>query len=150
MRNAGPRFFLFSLVSTAAITLACGSSPLRPITACPDIATPPNTTGTLQSISMCPAAADLQNFGDAVQFTPAGVYNTSPTLVTPLKTSGWGACKGSVPTSDVVVSSTGLAKCAVGASGVYSVYTSVPTECTTVGPCGTGCQVSGYAQLTCP
>jgi hypothetical protein len=151
MKNSVRRFFLFCLVSASAIILACGSSSLRPpAPGCDAFVTPPNTTGTLQSIGVCPAAADAQDYPNGVQFDPNGIYNTSPAFVQPLKTSSWGACQGGVPTNDVVVSSTGLAKCTAGASGVYSVYTSVPTNCTIIGPCGTGCQVSGYAQLTCP
>ena len=151
MRNHGPRFFLFCLVSVA-ITVACGSSPPPPAPiACSPIVTPPNTTGTLESISLCPATADARSYpAGEVQFTPTGVYSTSPMEVTPLQTTGWGACQGGVSTNDVVVSQTGVAKCAAGASGVYSIYTSVPTECEHVGPCGTGCMVSGYAKLTCP
>jgi hypothetical protein len=151
MKCFRPQSFLFCLTFVAAITLACGSSPRSQILACSPIATPPNTTGTLESVSLCPAVADAQNYPDGeVQFTPSGTYNTDPTFVSPLKTYGWGACQGEAATNDVVVSSTGVAKCAPGASGVYSVYTSVPTACNVVGPCGTGCMVSGYAQLTCP
>jgi hypothetical protein len=92
-----------------------------------------------------------ENFPDGeVQFTAGGVYNTAPKYVSPLKTYGWGACQAGVSTNDVVISQTGLAHCAAGASGVYSVYTSVATACNAVGPCGTGCLISGYAQLTCP
>jgi hypothetical protein len=154
MRNYGPQlfFFLLALVLAGAITLACGSSPRpSPITGCSPFVIGPNTTGTLESVSLCPSVADAENYpGGEVQFTPSGVYNTAPTLVTPLKTTEWGACQGNTPTDDVIVSSTGAAKCAAGASGVYSVYTSVPTACEHIGPCGTGCNVSGYAQLTCP
>ncbi len=153
MRNFGPQSFLFCLVSAAAITLACGSQPPSPmpVTGCSPIATAPNTTGTLESISLCPAVADAENFPNGeVRFTPTGMYNTPPLVVTPLKTYGWGACQGNTPTDEVTVSQTGVAKCAAGASGLYSVYTFVPTECEHVGPCGTGCMVSGYAQLTCP
>jgi hypothetical protein len=154
MHNRGPQFFLFCLVSAAAITLACGSSP-KPmqVSGCVAGVTSPstNTTGTLESISLCPATANAEDYpGGDVQFIPSGTYNTEPTYVSPLKTYGWGACQGGAATNDVVVSQTGVAKCAAGASGVYSVYTSVATECEHVGPCGTGCMVSGYAKLTCP
>jgi hypothetical protein len=154
MRTYGPQFLLFLLVSAAAISLACGSSP-KPfqVSGCVPAVTSPSTnaTGTLESISLCPATADAQNYPNGeVQFIPGGTYNTEPKYVSPLKTYGWGSCQGGVPTDDVVVSQTGVAKCAAGASGVYSVYTSVATQCNVVGPCGTGCMVSGYAQLTCP
>jgi hypothetical protein len=150
----GPQLFLLSLVSAAALTLACGSSPKQmQVSGCPVAVTSPssNTTGVLQSISLCPATANAENFPDGeVQFTAGGVYNTAPKYVSPLKTYGWGACQAGVSTNDVVISQTGLAHCAAGASGVYSVYTSVATACNAVGPCGTGCLISGYAQLTCP
>jgi hypothetical protein len=148
MKHFGPLFFFSVLVLVAAITLACGSSPK--VNNCNSTQTSPNTTGQLQSISLCPAAADAANYPDGqVQFTATGVFNTAPTEA-PIKTNIWAACQANGPTDDVVVSNTGVAKCAAGASGVYSVYTSVPGVCNLVGLCGKGCQTSGYAQLTCP
>jgi hypothetical protein len=154
MRTFGPQFLLVLLLSllvaAAAITLACGSSPIKPNN-CSTSPTGPNTTGALESVSLCPAVADAAQFPNGeVQFIASGVYNTAPLMVTPLQTTGWGACQAGAGTNDVVISSAGVAKCAAGASGTYSVYTSVPTNCEHVGPCGTGCMISGYAKLTCP
>lgn len=149
MRNFGLPFFLL-LVFTAAITLACGTSqPKISPAACSTIATGSNTTGTLQSITLCPAAADAQNSGGQVQFTASGTYNTPPLLVTPLP-AFWGACYQKAPTNAVVVSNNGLARCAAGATGTFSVFASNPTMCNAATACGGGCQVSGYSQLTCP
>jgi hypothetical protein len=151
MKHFGPQLFFFLLVLAAAITLACGSSPTASNNNGCGPTTGPNTTGTLQSITLCPAVADAQNYPEGqVQFIATGIYNTAPIQVTPLKTYGWAACQANTPTTDVIVSSAGVAQCQPGASGVYSVFSSVATECEHVGPCGTGCMVSGYAQLTCP
>jgi hypothetical protein len=150
MRNSGPQLFLFLLILAAAITLACGSSPMVSA-GCGSGTTGPNTTGTLQSVSLCPAVADAKDYPDGeVTFVPTGVYSTSPIVVTPLKTELWGVCQGGAPSDGVSVSKTGVAQCAAGASGTFSVYTSVPTYCNAVTACGGGCQISGYAQLSCP
>lgn len=136
MKHTALPFFFFLLVVTAAITLACGSSP-----------TP--TMHTLQSVAVAPAIADAKDFpGGAVTFTATGYYTSRPSPVEPLN-AAWGACYQNAPTTDISISN-GVAHCTAGASGNYSVFASVATTCTVITACGGGCQVSGYAQLTCP
>jgi len=136
MKNYAPQLFLFLLILAVAITLACGSSAAR----------------SIQSITISPATADAQDYpGGQVPFTATGYFNTSPTRVAPLP-AGWGVCFQNSPTTDVSVSTDGVAQCRVGAAGTYSVFASDfpnPT-CLAITPCGGGCLVSGYAQLTCP
>jgi hypothetical protein len=63
----------------------------------------------------------------------------------------------STPTSDVMVSTTGLAACASGVKGTYMVFAWDPDYgytgpvCNVINACGGGCgRVSATAQLTCP
>jgi hypothetical protein len=144
MKNYGLPSFFFLVVLAIAITLACGSP-----------AAPGNTTGLLESVSINPATADAQNYPmGLVQFTATGYYTTPPLKVTPLKAT-WGACYQGNPSSEVSVSSNGVAQCGGGASGTYTVWAWAPSGAEVcpafIGPCGTGgCQVTGTAQLTCP
>jgi hypothetical protein len=133
----------FSLAIFAiALTLACGSS------------TP---TYMLQSVNLSPPAADAQ--GAPVQFTAKGYFNQQPSPAQ-LFSANWGACYQNQPTTAVSVSASGLAQCAAGAVGTYTVWAwaeragscggnngEVPAN-----PCGgaSECQVTGTAQLTCP
>jgi hypothetical protein len=146
MRNYALPSFFFLLVLAVAITLACGSP-----------TGPSNTTGILKSISINPPTADAEKYPDGqVQFIATGYYTTPPFQVTPLKAQGWGVCQQNNPTTAVSISSTGLAQCTAGASGEYSVFASAfpyqgegEANCLLLFPCGGGCVVSGYAQLTC-
>jgi hypothetical protein len=138
MRRYGPQLFFFLLVSIAALGLACGSSQPR----------------TLQSVSLSPATADAN--GSPVQFTATGFYNTSPSQVTPF-TATWGVCTvDSAATTEITVSSTGLARCATGASGTFAVWgygSNLPmgVNCSIVTACGGGCgSIGGMAKITCP
>ncbi|MGB6132604.1 MAG: hypothetical protein WBG54_12555 [Acidobacteriaceae bacterium] len=107
----------------------------------------------LESLSITPATAN----SSSVQFTATGHWSQSPTTVTP-EPATWGACTtGGVPTTDVTVSSTGLAACASGAKGTYNVFAWDPqygatgAMCDWVTACGPGCgRVSATVQLTCP
>jgi hypothetical protein len=143
MKHYGLPFF-FLLVLAMAITLACGSP-----------TGPGNTTGILKSVSISPASADAQNYPfGLVQFTATGYYTTPPFQVTPL-TATWGACYQGNPTNGVSVSKKGLAQCAAGSAGTYTVWAFAPSNAQVcpafLGSCGTGgCQVTGTAQLTCP
>jgi hypothetical protein len=131
-----PVLLLSVLVLIGAITLACGTS------------SPQNHV--LQSIAVNPASADAN--GKAVQFTATGTYDKPPIHVTP-QPATWGACYQNVPTSDVSVTSNGLAQCASGAAGIYTVFAFDPGNkgCVAVDPCGNGtCIITGSAQLTCP
>jgi hypothetical protein len=145
MRKYGlPVFFLAILA--IAITLACGSSPR-----------------ILQSVSLSPPAADAH--GSPVQFTATGYFNKQPSPVK-LTTANWGACYQNPPappqpTTAVSVSADGLAQCAAGAAGTYTVWAWAESAADSCGgnngevpanPCGGAgeCQVTGTAQLTCP
>jgi len=142
MRSYGlPCFFL--LLALAVAVLACAAGPS-------------NTTGILKSVSISPASADAQNYPfGLVQFTATGYYTTPPLQVTPLKAT-WGACYQGNPTTGVSVSKNGLAQCAAGSAGTFTVWAFAPSGST--GPCpaivsacgGGGCQVTGTAQLACP
>lgn len=140
MRKYGVSVFSLAVLALA-ITLACGSSPR-----------------VLQSVSLTPATADAQ--GIAVQFTAAGNFNQQPSPVTPL-TANWGACYQNQRTTAVSVNAGGLAQCAAGAVGTYTVWAWVESSAGSCGgnngevpanPCGGAgtCQVTGTAQLTCP
>jgi hypothetical protein len=134
------------LVFAVAITLACGS---------PSSLDPPRS---VQSITISPATANAQDYPDAqVPFTATGYYATPPSPVTPL-TATWGACSlGGSSTSEVSVTANGVAQCATGSVGTYTVWAFVVNQpsqgaCPTwVNACGGGgCRVTGTAQLTCP
>lgn len=150
MRSSGPQLLFFLVVLAAAISLACGS-PTHPI---PVVCSVPasgqqNTTGVLQSITLCPAVADAKAFGGEVAFVATGTYNTDPLHVTPL--SGlWNACDQNGTTTAVSVTQTGVAHCTGSASGTFTVLISDPTNCGAITACGGGCSVIGTARLTCP
>jgi hypothetical protein len=146
MKNFGP-YFLFVLVLAAVITLACGS-PSSTVAAC--ASTPTATNGAIpQSVSVCPAAADAQNYpGGLVQFAAIGDFTTSPSPALP-KPVIWGACQNNQSTTGVTVSVTGVAQCASGASGTYTVWATATPVCNVISPCGE-CGPTGRAQLTCP
>ena len=138
MRKFGPQISFFSLVLTAAITLACGPGAHLP-----------------QSVVVNPATANAQDYPAAgVQFTATVYYTTKPSPVSPAQAS-WNACYQGGPTDGVSVSNSGVAQCA--ASGVYAIYAFVanPSEKGVCGssslPCCGSCGgVVGMAQLTCP
>jgi hypothetical protein len=135
-------FPVFLLVVLAvAIMLACGSSPR-----------------ILQSVSLSPATADAQ--GSLVQFTATGYFNDQPSTAK-LVAANWGACYQNQRTTAVSVNSSGLAQCAAGAVGTYTVWAWAESAAGSCGgnngevpanPCGgaSECQPTGTAQLTCP
>jgi hypothetical protein len=135
-------FPVFLLVVLAvAIMLACGSSPR-----------------ILQSVSLSPATADAQ--GSPVQFTATGYFNDQPSTAK-LVAANWGACYQNQRTTAVSVNSSGLAQCAAGAVGTYTVWAWAESAAGSCGgnngevpanPCGgaSECQPTGTAQLTCP
>jgi hypothetical protein len=84
-----------------------------------------------------------------VQFTATANY-LEPPLSIILNTANWGVCINGTPSSAVTVTNTGLAACTSAASGTYTVFASLPTNCNAITACGGGCQVTGAAQLTCP
>lgn len=141
MRKYGPSVFFLAVLSIA-ITLACGSSPTR----------------ALKSVSLSPQTADAD--GSPVQFTAMGYFNDQP-LTAKLVSANWGACYQKQPTTAVSVSTNGLAQCAAGAVGTYTVWAWAESA---AGSCGGNngevpadlcggvipCQPTGTAQLTCP
>jgi hypothetical protein len=128
--------------------------------ACGDPTTMSPSGRQLESITVGPATADAQ--GQQVQFTATGHWSASPVTVTPQPAS-WGACVEQMSgntvqessTTEVTVSSDGLAQCASGAKGTFTVFAydpplGAPANCNVISVCGGGCTISGTAQLTCP
>jgi hypothetical protein len=134
-------FFILAVV--ASLVLSCGAN------------SDPSSTRQLLSITLSPATADAQDYPDGqVQFTATGYYNTAPYTVTTLS-AGWGTCYQEVSTGAISVSRTGLAQCASGAVGTYTVWANdvrfpLAANCLAITACGGGCFVAGTAQLTCP
>jgi hypothetical protein len=114
-----------------------------------------NSQSQLQSMTVSPATADAQAYANGiVTFTATGVYVNPPHTVTPLP-ANWAACKDTIPTSDVSITTGGAAHCASSAVGTYKVaawdsQSGLPSTCNAVTACGAGCGVLGTAQLTCP
>ena len=135
------RFMLsfFALVLAASLASSCGAN---------------QGQGQLQSITLSPATADAQDYPNGqVQFTATGFYADPPHTVTPLSAT-WGTCYQGAGTSEVSVASGGVAQCAPGAVGTYTVWANDPPSpnvgCLAITACGGGCFVVGSAQLTCP
>lgn len=104
----------------------------------------------LQSITLAPTAADAQAYANgAVPFVATGHYINPPHSVTP-QAANWGACLQNAPTTGATVNQEGVAQCAAGATGKYTVFADVGTECNVITQCGGGCTIVGTAQLTCP
>jgi hypothetical protein len=111
----------------------------------------------LQSMALSPAQADAQSYPSGqVPFIATGHYSNPTHTVTP-QPANWIACQQNAPTSDVYVSNTGVAHCASGATGTYSIEAwDIPNtvgvyNCPTMTACGGGgCKVQAAAQLTCP
>ncbi len=101
--------------------------------------------GQLQSITVTPATADAQE----AQFTATGIYVHPSYTVTP-QPATWGACYQGAPTTDVSVTTGGMAECASGATGSYTIFAFDGTNCNVISACGGGCTIVGTAQLTCP
>jgi hypothetical protein len=149
MRNSGLPQIFFLLVLCMVITLSCGS--LRILPNCgPPTPTRTNPSGPPQAITVCPAVADAWDYpGGQVQFIATGYYQTPPSPVTPLAAL-WGVCYKDAPTAEASITSGGLAECAKGSKGTFSVFAAEPTYCNAITACGGGCLVSGYAKLACP
>ena len=141
MRKSLVGLYVLALVGAAAFALSCGSG------------SDPNHM--LQSITLSPATADAQDYpGGLVQFTATGYYAVAPKTVTPLSAC-WGSCYNSASTTAITVSQSGVAQCASGAVGTFTVWANDPpgptgVGCNAITACGGGCMVSGTAQLTCP
>ncbi len=133
----------FALAVAASLALSCGAN------------SDPSSERQLLSVSLSPPTADAQDYPDGqVQFIATGNYNTAPYTVTPLP-AGWGTCYQDASTNAISVTRTGLAQCASGAVGTYTVWANDPrfplgANCLAMTVCGGGCFVAGTAQLTCP
>ena len=144
MKDARLILSLLVLVAASVFALSCGRSS--------------SSSHRLQSITLTPATADAQDFPNGmVQFTATGQYDTPPMAVTPLSAT-WGVCASQFqPTNEVSVTNTGVAHCASGAVGTYTVWANDPADlppgfytCTAETACGGGCVIQASAQLTCP
>jgi hypothetical protein len=135
----------FALAGVGALVLSCGSG----------------SQHQLENISMAPVFADAQQYpGGQVPFVVTGYYNTAPMTVTPIPAK-YGACSHPPPpvlptsTTEVSVSTSGVAQCGVGANGFYLIWANAPLpngtySCPSDNGCGTGCVLAATAQLTCP
>jgi hypothetical protein len=141
MSRHGYVLWIILLGLAASTTLACGNNPQR----------------QALSVTLSPPSADAQN-GQA-QFTATGTYNTPPMTVTPLQANWAVIDQFGNQTTAVSIDANGLAQCASGASGVYTVgawvtqFSSPPkSACNIVSPFGNPCgdSVLGTAQLACP
>jgi hypothetical protein len=135
--------FLFALVLVASFVLACGAG-----------AKSQSQEDPLVSITLSPTAADAQDYTNGqVQFVATGSYIDPSRTVTPLSAT-WGTCYQNAATSEVTVSAGGVAQCAPGAVGTYTIWADDPPTpgvgCLAINACGGGCFVVGSAQLTCP
>jgi hypothetical protein len=133
-----PMFFLLVL---AIIAVACGSQP---------------SARVLKSVTVTPASADAQDYPNGqVTFTATGYYNNQPSPVTPLSTS-WGVCyQGAITTGATITEQSGVAQCAAGSVGTYTIFTLNPGgpdggTCNITTACGGGCFLTATANLTCP
>ena len=129
------------LLLIAAIALACGSSSM-------------SGSRAATALTITPATAEGMDFPGGVPFSATASYSAPPSPVKGVR-AVWGACYQNNPTSDISVSTSGMAHCGPGASGTYTVWAYVIANnrgCPEwVNSCGGGgCQVTGTAQLTCP
>jgi hypothetical protein len=121
---------VLALVLAACFALSCGASS--------------HGQGQLQSITLSPATGEGEE-----QFVATGYYIHPSYTETP-QPATWGACYQGAPTSEVSVTSGGVAQCASGATGTYTVFAydvSNPACETAINACGDG---GCSAQLTCP
>ena len=138
MENLRFMISFLTLVLAASVASSCGSG-----------------RGQLQSITLAPATADAQAYPNGlVPFTATGYYVDPSHMLTP-QSATWSSCYQGIPTTEVSVAAEGLAQCASGAIGTYSIFAVDPSpkNCNTEipdGPCGAGCLIVGRAQLTCP
>lgn len=130
------------VVSIGLVVLSCGSNSSSPMGRLP--------MAGLQSITLSPAAADAQAYPNgAVAFVATGHY-TNPSGTVTGQPAAWGVCLQNAPTTGATVNQKGVAQCAAGATGKYTVFADVGTECNVITACGGGCTIVGTALLTCP
>ena len=132
MKNPGSLFAISLLLLTG---LACGTSSRQ-----------------LQSISISPSIADAQSSPNGqVQFVATGHYNRAPMSSSPLPVL-WGLLPGMSGQAGATITQSGLAQCAQGASGSFSVATWAPADPNiSIGQLSSAKKaVVGTAVLTCP
>ncbi len=132
--------FSLALVLAASFALSCGARS--------------QSQDPLQTITLSPATADAQDYPNGrVQFVATGYYTDPSHTVTPLSAM-WGTCYQDASTSEISVTAGGVAQCAPGAVGTYTIWADDPplsnVACLAITACGGGCFVAGTAQLTCP
>ena len=138
---------LFALVAAACLASSCGAHQNSMQSQDP-------LQDPLQSIALAPAVADAQDYPNGeVPFVATGYYTNPPRTVTPLS-AFWGTCYENGSTTEISVTSAGVAKCAPGAVGTFTVWADDPPNpsvvCLAITACGGGCFIAGTAQLTCP
>jgi hypothetical protein len=132
--------FSLTLVLAASSALSCGARS--------------QSQDPLQTITLSPATANAQDYPNGqVQFVATGYYIDPSRTVSPLSAT-WGTCYQEASTSEVSVTAAGVAQCAPGAIGTYTIWADNPpvsgVSCLAITACGGGCFVAGTAQLTCP
>jgi hypothetical protein len=146
MPRHGFLLWIVLLGVVASTTSACGG--------------PANPQHQILSLAVSPITADAQNYPNGeVPFTATGTYTSPPTTVTPLAATWVVVDQSGGQTTNVSITTNGLAQCVTGAPGVYSVGAWVtlfpgPPKvlCNVATPFGNPCgdSVLGIAQLTCP
>ncbi|HXM09460.1 MAG TPA: hypothetical protein VN946_05890 [Terriglobales bacterium] len=134
-------FSFVAMIAAASLAMSCGAS---------------QEQSQLRSITLSPATADAQNYPDGqVPFAATGHYVNPSQTITP-QTANWVACQQNAPTTQVSVTTSGVAQCTKGATGTYSitawdtVNTPGTVNCPAMTACGGGCTAAATAQLTCP
>jgi len=128
-----------ALVLAASLASSCGAN---------------QGQGQLQSITLSPATADAQDYHDGqVPFIATGYYVNPSHTVKP-QSATWVACQQDGPiTTEVSVTQGGVAQCAIGAAGTYSInaWDTDKIEPCAINTCGIlSCAIVATAQLTCP
>ena len=111
MEKLGFTLSFLALLLAASCVLSCGAG---------------QGQSQLQSIALSPATADAQDYPNGqVPFTATGYYNNPSHTVTP-QSATWGACQQNATTTDVSVTAKGVAQCASGAVGTYTIWANDP------------------------
>jgi hypothetical protein len=105
-------------------------------------------------IRLNPATADAHDYHDGqVPFIATGYYVNPSHTVKP-QSATWVACQQDGPiTTEVSVTQGGVAQCAIGAAGTYSInaWDTDKIEPCAINTCGIlSCAIVATAQLTCP
>jgi hypothetical protein len=127
-----------ALLLAASLALSCGAS---------------QSQSQLQSLAVNPSNADAQSYPNGeVPFVATGYYSNPTRKLTP-QSANWVACQKGLPTTDVTVTTAGVAKCVGGAVGAYAINAwdaRTGASCNSNTACGGGCTIEATAQLICP